>query len=184
MQVKHETDLVEAKKIKELGYDFSFVDKDFFVDCDWDIDEGYIFSDSLVRITNTGKSEPYSRYQVIEFIKPITYDSGSKSEIDDDNFFVNLKQMTTISEYSREGTVFSVYPIIPYPILEACLPGHVMRYHNWNYCIKAYLNYPETQIMGMDYEFNFDQLVEAFIHCAENYPEETKAKFNELKERK
>ena len=169
--IKYETTLEEAKKIKELGYDFSFIDKDFFVDCDWDIDEGYIFSDSLVRITNTGKSEPYSRYQVIEFIKPITYDSGSKSEIDDDNFFVNLKQMTTISEYSREGTVFSVYPIIPYPILEACLPENIC------YSTSGDLF---DELCRLHTRFD-NRVYDCFVWCVENYPEETKAKFEEIK---
>ena len=191
--IKYETDLVEAKKIKELGYDFSFVDKDFFVDCDWDIDEGYIFSDSLVRITNTGKSGPYSRYQVIEFIKAITYDSGDKSEIDDDNFFVNLKQMTTISEYSREGTVFNVYPIIPYPILEACLPA-VRTKAPFNGFVDSSIRalfFGTYQMIDEqiddyscldDYILNdFENAYEAFIWCAENYPEETKAKFEEIK---
>lgn len=139
MQVKHETELEEAKKIKELGYDFSFCADKIY---DPELKDMHLKSPLDGRWTNSGWE---SSYTVTAFL-------GEKS-----------------------------IPIIPYPILEACLPGHVMRYHNWNYCIKAYLNYPETQIMGMDYEFNFDQLVEAFIYCVRNYPEETKAKFEEIK---
>ena len=154
VRVKYETTLEEAKKIKELGYDFSFIDKDFYVNCNWDIDEGFVFSDSLVRITNTGKSERYVRYQVVEFIQPITYYDGTLATVDDDNFHVNLKSMTTTSTYSREGYVHAVYPIIPYPILEACC---------FRYCTTKSSSY------------------EDFVYCAENYPDKTREKFEELK---
>lgn len=148
--IKYETDLVEAKKIKELGYDFSFACRKF-----------YSFADK----------------------KYYYFDENHGDILTTDRFWLDgdIETFAEIIEYHGFIDTYDFVPIIPYPILEACLPGHVMRYHNWNYCIKAYLNYPETQIMGMDYEFNFDQLVEAFIHCAENYPDKTREKFQELK---
>ena len=151
MRVKYETSLEEAKKIKELGYDFSFCCRKFYSF----VDKKYYY-----------------------------FDENHGDILTTDRFWLDgdIETFAEIIEYHGFIDTYDFVPIIPYPILEACLPGHVMRYHNWNYCIKAYLNYPETQIMGMDYEFNFDQLVEAFIYCAENYPQETRKQFEKLKE--
>ena len=121
--IKYETTIEEAKKIKELGYDFSFACRKF-----------YSFADK----------------------KYYYFDENHGDILTTDRFWLDgdIETFAEIIEYHGFIDTYDFVPIIPYPILEAC---------SFRYCTTKSSSY------------------EDFIYCAENYPEETKAKFEEIK---
>lgn len=191
--IKYETSVEEAKQIEELGFDFSKVCKDFYVDCDFDIEEGFSFGRCIARVAKTDSLNVYRRHTITSFLEPFRWEwgDGEIADIDDTDFRLNLETGTTIHTGAREGTIYEVIPIIPYPILEACLPDDNLKqftFVRWTRDItECGYEISCDKDMGYGYEEvlheNFDQdVVKAFIWCVKNYPEETKKRFNEVME--
>jgi hypothetical protein len=121
--IKYETTIEEAKKIKELGYDFSFACRKF-----------YSFADK----------------------KYYYFDENHGDILTTDRFWLDgdIETFAEIIEYHGFIDTYDFVPIIPYPILEACC---------FRYCTTKSSSY------------------EDFVYCAENYPDKTREKFEELK---
>ena len=160
--IKYETTIEEAKKIKELGYDFSFACRKF-----------YSFADK----------------------KYYYFDENHGDILTTDRFWLDgdIETFAEIIEYHGFIDTYDFVPIIPYPILEACLPA-VRTKAPFNGFVDSSIRalfFGTYQMIDEqiddyscldDYILNdFENAYEAFIWCAENYPDKTREKFQELK---
>ena len=150
---KYETTLEEAKKIKSLGFDFSLICEKFF----YDPEDGNIWMFHKV-YTMSGK-EYLKKYDTRQVMRSLNF--GAEDVIQD-----------------AENEI----AIIPYPVLEACLPDTEefywgkWKYHNkWQYVLQS--KHCE------DDNWTFQGVCKAFLHSIENYPTETKEQFNKVMDR-
>lgn len=149
----------ESKKILELGYDFSKVCATF---------------------SASGKTSSHGLPFATMITNPFLTAVGHLE---------NLKHLKSLPYLllGKEINIDSITPIIPKAALEACLPDYLLE----KGCNRHFsLFYHVRKFMGEFYWANcrdesltdnwFNSAFEAFTWCHENYPEELKAKFEEV----
>lgn len=151
--IKHETSIEEAKQIKELGFDFSSTCDKFYSETE----EKYYYFD-----TNS--------------CDILTSDMFQAGDNDVDTSGVLIEYFEFIE--NNDPT-----PIIPYPILEACLPVKQVNKRISNRFLQM-RRVDSGWVIGVTGILKRDikSIIEAFIHCAKNYPTETKEQFNKVME--
>ncbi len=177
--IKHETTVEEAKQIKELGFDFSKACEKFWM------------PENNIHGLATNFPKGYY-YKYIDNNGEMRQDSVSR--IGSCPAFVDLEskeQYPSIYDKCHSQAKKILIPIIPYPILEACLPDDTLKqftFVRWTRDITE-CGYEISCDKDMGYGWeevlhkNFDQnIVEAFLWCAKNYPTETKEQFNKVME--
>ncbi|NQY78991.1 MAG: hypothetical protein HRT47_01640 [Candidatus Caenarcaniphilales bacterium] len=179
MKIKHETTLEEAKKIKELGFDFSPACEKFYLPENnipiYGVDgkpfyEGFYYKhkDKYGEIRQDCVTQLYSNGAYIDL-------KIYEKDLNDDFRLSHIQAKKLL------------IPITPYPILEACL---IKNTEQWDRLIKN----PRTGKLyaknqgelgcykpNEDYDM-FDDCFKAFIWCAKSYPDETKEQFNTVME--
>ena len=168
--IKHETTIEESKQIKELRYDFSPVCKDFYID----------WIESAGSVGETYEEDIYDCSGILR--KERDYFIGLCFEIPTKPIFTKL--------HEDDEAIEDITPIIPYTILEACLPLIAQKAYTSDgeeftelcYWLKragsdSYWNHAARNVNKLEEEL---PLFEAFTWCHKHYPKETRAKFKEV----
>jgi hypothetical protein len=153
----------ESKKIVELGYDFRNICREFYIKhdkgCGWGLVEEY-----FIRINNEDDVFPFNE-SIHPYGEVWDYAMSLNSNI--------IKELT---------------PLIPKAALEACLPTGLSfgltayGYLRYDYDVGEFQYYENPDYYYDDgtihYGSKFEHEIFTWLH--ENYPEELKAKFDEV----